>query len=238
MLFDRDTLVIAYDGGRGEPRGKKGHAEGDCVDCGLCVEVCPTGIDIREGLQLECIACTQCIDACNGVMARVGREPDLIAYRSLRGLEGRGGARILRPRVLVYGVLLLAAGAAFGAALAGRQPLEMLVERNRSALYQRTADGRIGNAFTLHLENRDTRDRSFRLRLEPGERYELVTGLNPVPIRAETIVEARVFVVARDGARSEELTFVLEELDHPERRVQRAARFFAPVAPVDPGGGG
>ena len=75
VLFDRDTLVIGYDQTRGEPRGKRGRAEGDCVDCGLCVRVCPTGIDIRDGLQLECITCTQCIDACNGVMAQLGRRP-------------------------------------------------------------------------------------------------------------------------------------------------------------------
>lgn len=229
VLFDSDTLVVAYDSGRGEPRGKKGRVEGDCVNCGLCVDVCPTGIDIREGLQMECIACTQCIDACNGVMARVGREKDLIAYRSLRALEGRGPARVLRPRVVAYGVLLLAVSIAFGTALATRKPLEMLVERNRSALYQVMGDGRIGNAFTLHLENRDNTNRVFRLRVEPHDRYDLYSGLNPLLISAASTLESRVFVVARDGASNETLTFVLEELEHPDRRIERTSRFFMPA---------
>jgi cytochrome c oxidase accessory protein FixG len=86
VLFDHDTLVVTYDPERGEPRGKRGRTTGDCVDCGLCVQVCPTGIDIREGMQLECIACTQCIDACNGVMEKLGRPANLIGYRSLVGL--------------------------------------------------------------------------------------------------------------------------------------------------------
>jgi cytochrome c oxidase accessory protein FixG len=230
VLFDRDTLVVAYEPRRGEPRGKKGTVEGDCVDCGLCVEVCPTGIDIRNGLQLECIACTQCIDACNGVMARVGRPRNLIGYRSLAALEGRR-TRLARPRVAVYGALLLAAGLAFGELLALRKPLELQVLHN-SALFQRTADGRVGNAYTLHVQNRDRTQRVFRLNLEPHEEYELVTGMNPLLVPPTTTLETGVFVVARDpeihdgGGRR--VTFVLEELEHPDRRIRRASPFVAP----------
>lgn len=105
-LIDSDSVVIGYDTNRGEPRGKKGTpGAGDCIDCGRCVRVCPTGIDIRQGLQLECIACANCIDACDEVMARLGRQPGLIRYDSLNGLGGMR-RRILRPRILLYTGLL------------------------------------------------------------------------------------------------------------------------------------
>ncbi len=231
VLFDRDTLVVAYDEGRGEPRGKKGRVDGDCIDCGLCQEVCPTEIDIREGLQLECIACTQCIDACDGVMEQIGRPKGLIAYRSLVGLEG-GTIRWLRPRVLVYAGLLALVVASFGASLGARKPLGMEVERNRAMLYQRMADGRIGNAFTLHLQNRDREQRVFRLGIEPRESFELVTGLNPVLMPPTSNIEARVFVVARngqdDGLGKIDVRFVVEEITHPDLKVERESRFVMP----------
>jgi len=246
VLLDRDSLVVAYDPGRGEPRGRlraSGRAAGDCVDCRLCVAVCPTGIDIRDGLQLECIGCTQCIDACNGVMARLGRAPELIGYRSLAQLQGRA-TRVLRPRVAVYGGLLLAAGGAFAGALVQRVPLDLEVERNRSALYQTAGDGRIGNAYTLHLENRDRRDHRYRIRLDAPARFELVAGVNPLAIPATGSAEARVFVLAEPGALPEPhdgtpIRFVLEELDGsatPGRSVVRGSTFVSPGSEVDEGG--
>jgi len=236
VLLDRDSLVVGYDLGRGEPRGKRGTAgAGDCVDCGLCVAVCPTGIDIRKGLQLECIACTQCIDACNGVMARLGRAPDLIGYRSLASVEGRA-TRLLRPRVAVYGGLLLAVGGAFAGALAQRLPLDLEVERNRSALYQTAADGRIGNAYTLHLQNRDRRDHEYRIRLDAPPSFDLVAGVNPLALRATESAEARVFVLAQPGALAEPrdgtaIRFVVEELGAdgtPKRSLARPSTFVSP----------
>ncbi len=232
VLFDRDTLVVAYDAGRGEPRGKKGTVDGDCVDCHLCVEVCPTDIDIRQGLQLECIACTQCIDACDGVMDQVGRPSKLIGYRSLRGLEGAGTARLARPRVLVYGTALVLAGVVFATLLAARKPLAMQVAHNPASLFQKMADGRVGNAFTLHLQNRDRTDRVFRLQLKPAGEYDLVSGMNPLLIPATSSLETRVFVIARDpdvnGGALRQVTFVLEELEHPDRRVERTSSFMLP----------
>jgi cytochrome c oxidase accessory protein FixG len=238
VLLDGDSLVVGYDPRRGEPRGKlrrgaAAGASGDCVDCGLCVAVCPTGIDIRDGLQLECIGCTQCIDACNGVMARVGRPSDLIAYRSLASLEGRR-TRLLRPRVLVYGALLALTIVGFGTTLARRVPLSLEVERNRTALYQRMPDGRIGNAYTLHLANRDRRDRVYRIRLEAPSGFQLVAGVNPLHIPATGTVTASVFVVAdpsQSGAAAADGTgirFVLEDLEGGAGRVARESTFVAP----------
>ncbi|HTG97044.1 MAG TPA: cytochrome c oxidase accessory protein CcoG, partial [Burkholderiales bacterium] len=104
-MFDKDTLIITYDEKRGEPRGK-GAGKGDCVDCGICVQVCPTGIDIRKGLQYECIGCAACIDGCDQVMDKVGRERGLIRYSTSHAMEG-GRTRVLRSRVLVYSTLML-----------------------------------------------------------------------------------------------------------------------------------
>jgi cytochrome c oxidase accessory protein FixG len=230
VLFDADTLVIGYDARRGEPRGKLHHVAGDCVDCGLCVQVCPSDIDIRDGLQLECIACTQCIDACSAVMAHVGRPPDLIGYRSLVGLEGERPARIVRPRVVVYGALLLAVFVAFAGLLGTRQPMDLTVAHNREALVTRVADGRLSNSFVLRVENRARETRSFWIRLEDGaDRYELVAGMNPITVAPTSSTEARVFVLERAGGdadASDELRFVLEPVDEPGGGVVRRAHFL------------
>ena len=196
VLFDADTLVVAYDTERGEPRGKRGRAQGDCVDCGLCVAVCPTGIDIREGLQLECIACTQCIDACDGVMAKLGRAPRLIGYRAVAGPAPRAHARLLRPRVVVYGALLAAVAGGFAAALHARNPFEAFVAHNGASLFATLADGRPGNAFTLRVENRDRAPHRLALSLEAPAGWDLVTGVNPIELEPIASREVRVFVAA------------------------------------------
>jgi len=228
VLFDRDTLVVGYDERRGEPRGKAGRVTGDCVDCRLCVQVCPTGIDIREGLQLECIACTQCIDACNGVMDRLGRARDLIAYRSLRSLEEGRAARVLRPRVAAYGALLVVVGVVFAGLLGQRTAMDLQVAHNRSQLYTTAADGRVGNSFTLHIQNRDRSDRVFRIRLQEDDAFELVAGVNPISVPAATSTQARVFVLSDRAERGDELRFVLEEVGSEGNRVVRRTRFMAP----------
>jgi len=264
VLLDRDSLVVAYDTARGEPRGKarrsphEAHdphfprsepqasgeggaegalqlAQGDCVDCGLCVAVCPTGIDIRNGLQLECIGCTQCIDACNGVMARVGRASDLIAYRSLAALEGRR-TRPLRPRVLIYAALLALVAIGFATSLARRAPFSIEIERNRSALYQRMPDGRIGNAYTLHFQNRDRRAHVYRIRLDAPPGYELVAGVNPLRIDATEALTASVFVAApAERATAAQIRFVFEDLERLDRQLVRETTFLAPTDADDAG---
>src|SRR5204863_5180569 len=137
VMFDKDTLVITYDRERGEPRGararlvdprKKGI--GDCVDCGICVQVCPTGIDIRNGLQYECIGCAACIDGCNQVMERLSRPHNLIRYSTTHAMEGTP-TRVLRPRVLAYAFVLLAIAAAAAASLYMRVPVKLDIIRDR-----------------------------------------------------------------------------------------------------------
>lgn len=238
VMFDSDTLVVAYDAARGEPRGKRGTVKGDCIDCGLCVSACPTGIDIRNGLQLECIACTQCIDACNGVMARLERAPSLIGLSSQVALEGRRRARLARPRVLLYAALLAAVGVGFVTTIATRRPFELTVAHQGASLSERLADGRSANAYTLRVENRTRAPHTYRLALEAPEGFALVAGENPFTLAPATRRELRVFVAApADGrhALAQPITFDLSEVSDPARSLRRPSTFVftleRPAAP-------
>ena len=166
-MFDRHTLIITYDGARGEPRGARRRgtpadaaAAGDCIDCTWCVQVCPTGIDIRAGLQNECIACAACIDACDTVMDRVGSPRGLIRYTTEHALEHRS-AVILRPRIVVYGCALALLVVGFAAALALRKPVGLDVIRDRNSLYRTTDDGGVENVYVLKIVNKTERTHSY-----------------------------------------------------------------------------
>lgn len=159
-MFDDNSLVISYDAGRGEPRGgRKRDADyqalglGDCIDCKACVQVCPTGIDIRDGLQIECIACAACIDVCDEIMDKMDYPRGLIRYTTENAMAGKP-TRILRPRLFIYIAALLALATLIGFILTGRDPLIADVLRDRSALY-RVTDNQIENSYSLKLTNRD-----------------------------------------------------------------------------------
>ncbi len=174
-LIDKDSLIITYDVARGDPRGARSrktsaevHGLGDCVDCHLCVQVCPTGIDIRKGLQNECIGCAACIDACNGVMDKMGYQPGLIRYSTQNGVVNGWSPRqmyrrALRPRVLIYGVVLLAAAAAFAISIAGRSPFLFDVIKDRGALARVVDDGAIENVYRLQIMNRTETPQTYEV---------------------------------------------------------------------------
>jgi cytochrome c oxidase accessory protein FixG len=180
-MFDKDTMVIGYDTARGEPRGSRPRSmphikiaeagKGDCIDCTLCVQVCPTGIDIRKGLQYECIGCAACIDVCDGVMDRMDYPRGLIRYATQNGIE-RGWnrtqmlRRVLRPRVLIYTTILVAITAAFVTSLVMRSPFRVDVVRDRGTLARLVEDGRIENIYRLQVMNATERDQVFRVTLE------------------------------------------------------------------------
>ncbi len=182
VMFDRDTLIIGYDAARGETRGSRARTAdaralglGDCIDCTLCVQVCPTGIDIRNGLQSNCIGCAACIDACDAVMTKMNSPKGLIRYASQRGLEqgwDRNALlkRTLRPRVLIYGALLLTLSAAFVASLSLRTPLRVDVMRDRGVLARWVEQGAVENVYRLHLMNAQERAQRYRIGVagEPG----------------------------------------------------------------------
>ncbi len=183
-MFDRDTLIVSYDPVRGEPRGnnakrKKGEeraaAIGDCIDCGLCVQVCPTGIDIRNGLQYECIGCAACIDVCNGVMDKMGTPQGLIRYDTENGLEQRltraqRWRRVLRPRVLIYSAVLLAICSALLWNIASRHSFRVDVVRDRASLARLVEDGWIENVYRLQIMNATESPQRYRLEAQglPG----------------------------------------------------------------------
>ena len=158
-MFDRDTYTVSYDPNRGEPRGPRKRSTdprsvglGDCIDCTMCVQVCPTGIDIREGLQYECINCGACADACDTVMDRMNYPRGLIRYTSENALEGKRSS-LLRPRVLVYAALLVVLASAFVLGIGLRNPLRMDILPDRNALYRVVDDTHVANVYTIKLMN-------------------------------------------------------------------------------------
>ncbi|HWH81042.1 MAG TPA: cytochrome c oxidase accessory protein CcoG [Burkholderiaceae bacterium] len=187
-MFDRDTLVISYDATRGEPRGPRARGvpsasigKGDCVNCTLCVQVCPTGIDIRDGLQYECIGCTACIDACNGVMDKVGYSRGLIRYATERGMEERSTSaqlwrHVFRPRILVYTAVLLLITFGVVASLVTRSPFRADVVRDRGSMGRMVEDGRIENVYRVQLMNASESRQHFRIEVDGLPQAKLVSN--------------------------------------------------------------
>lgn len=188
VLLDDDSLVVGYDVARGEPRGKKGQTTGDCVDCKRCVVVCPTAIDIRDGLQLDCLACTACIDACDDVMDRLGRPRGLIRYDSTKGLAGKP-RRVVRPRILLYSAMLVAGAVVAFFATRVRTDFEVLASRLPGAPYVIDA-GIVRNAFDLHLVNKRGEAATFDVVIDAPEG---VTPILPIPkVQLDSLGDAHV----------------------------------------------
>ncbi len=236
-MFDDSTLIISYDDKRGEPRGSRKRGTdslraglGDCIDCSMCVQVCPTGIDIRKGLQYECIGCAACIDACNDVMDKMGYAPGLIRYTTHNALRGRPSS-ILRPRLFVYGGLLSAAIAAFAWILLARVPLELEVMHDRNRLYRETDAGLIENVYTLDIVNMDDRRHAYTLRAEGIE--GLIVETDPPEIEADAGEMKKIPMRLRaDGARlsgrSNKVRLLLTARDDPRLTASEETRFLGP----------
>jgi cytochrome c oxidase accessory protein FixG len=197
VLLDRNSVVIAYDHVRGEPRGKlrrnEERKEGDCIDCGLCVEVCPTGIDIRNGTQLECVNCTACIDACDPVMERIQKPRGLIRYASANAIASGTGFR-WTPRVLGYAAVLIVLVAVVGYLLNARTDLDVSILRSPGMFFQERPDGRISNVYDVKVLNKTfvTMPITVRLTEPPGEVQMLGGDLSVDP---QGIVEAKMILV-------------------------------------------
>ena len=206
-MFDKDTLIISYDTERGEPRGSRSRKAdpgklglGSCIDCGLCVQVCPTGIDIRNGLQYECIGCAACIDVCDGVMDKMGYARGLVRYDTQNGLAQhltprQRLARIFRPRVLVYTAILVIILLGFFTALAMRHPFKVDVVRDRASLARLVDNGQIENVFRLQIMNATEEPQRYRVAVQglPGITLEALPELALAPAEARWVtVSARI----------------------------------------------
>jgi cytochrome c oxidase accessory protein FixG len=229
-MFDRDTLTITYDMKRGEPRGPRSkkvdrHAAGlgDCVDCHICVQVCPVGIDIRQGLQYECIGCGACIDGCNQVMDKMGYPKGLIRYTTenalARGYDTKAmWKRVLRPRTLVYTAMLLAIVGAAAGSLAMRNPLKVDVIRDRGSLAREAAPGVIENVYRLQLMNTDEKSRDLAIRAEGLPGLKVVGVEQPIALGAGAtkLVALRLQAVLDGNAENDART----KREHNERDQQ------------------
>uniref|UniRef100_A0A832MIW9 Cytochrome c oxidase accessory protein CcoG n=1 Tax=Eiseniibacteriota bacterium TaxID=2212470 RepID=A0A832MIW9_UNCEI len=236
-LLDRRSLIVGYDARRGEPRSKEILARpagaGDCVDCRLCVLTCPTGIDIRQGLQMECIHCTQCMDACDAVMTRFGRPRGLIRYGSQDAFEGRAG-RALRPRLVVYPIAFAVALGLFAWMLATRPDAEVTLLRGLGAPYTVDRDGGVVNQVRIRVANRGAHDRRFEIALENAAGARLVAPVNPLPVAAGRTGTASVFVVSPPvGFEHGERTVTLRLADGAGFERAFAWRLLGPEADED-----
>ena len=184
-MIDKDTLIVSYDATRGEPRGSRKRKQteeqaaasslGDCVDCQLCVQVCPTGIDIRNGLQYECIGCAHCVDACDQVMEKMGYEPGLVRYTTEHALEG-GKVRWLRPRSIGYAAVCAVLIVAFFVALLNRSPFAFDVLRERGQLFQELSSGEVRNDYQLKLMNKTQQPATYLVRIVTPDHIRLVSA--------------------------------------------------------------
>ena len=236
VMFDSDTLVIAYDAARGENRGPrrkdadyKAEGLGDCIDCTLCVQVCPTGIDIRDGLQLECIGCGACIDACDSVMDKLGYARGLVRYSSENELAG-GKTHWLRPRLIGYAAMLAVMIGAFTWALAERPLISLDVTRDRG-LFRENALGQIENIYSLKIINKTQQPRSYAISLvEPGD-FELhgprTVNLAPGEIRDLPVSVA--LTAMHNAAGPQTLRFEVRDQADSQSHVSTKSTFLAPL---------
>lgn len=235
VMFDKDTLIISYDYHRGEPRGARkieanhttDSALGDCIDCQLCVQVCPTGIDIRRGLQMACIGCAACIDACNQVMSKINYPQGLIRYHTSHGLE-KQKTHILRPRFLASLLSLILMASIFVGLLWTRIPLRAEIIHDHQHLYRLTADGMIENSYILKLINMTQSNQTYKIRLDnmPNVLYmgEQIVSLRPgeigmIPITLKLKKSfATTFKIP--------LSFHIQDTQHPAVQLEIEAAFF------------
>ncbi|MHC1768639.1 MAG: cytochrome c oxidase accessory protein CcoG [Verrucomicrobiia bacterium] len=203
-VLDENTLVVAYDHKRGEKRGhlprgqtheqRQAQGLGDCIDCRQCVRVCPTGIDIRDGTQMECVHCTACIDACDTVMDKVGRPRGLVRYASLNSIE-RGERFKITPRMIGYGVVLCVLAAVLALLVFTRSDLHATLLRAPGALFQQTPAGNVSNLYIVKLANKSTRDMAVRLELRnPGGTLKLMGGSDELKVPRGELAQTSVLI--------------------------------------------
>ncbi|WP_448565067.1 cytochrome c oxidase accessory protein CcoG [Thalassotalea ganghwensis] len=234
-MFDKDTLTVTYDYHRGENRGPRSRKQdpkalglGDCIDCNLCVQVCPTGIDIRNGLQYECINCGACVDACDGVMERMNYPKGLIRYTTEHDLEGRK-VHIIRPKLIGYAAVLLIMCSLLVVEILHRKPVAMDIIRDRTELAKENFNGEIENVYTLKILNKSQNDNRYRLSVK-GIENTIWNGEQEVFVKAANVYTLPISITVDpyylDGYMTD-ITFVIELIsDEEEVVVEHESRFF------------
>ncbi len=206
IMLDRDSMIVSYDLNRGEPRAKRSKkkmqqekeglipAQGDCIDCFACVRTCPTGIDIREGLQMECITCTQCIDACDHIMDRIGKPRGLIRYTSENDLEGKP-AKLIRPRTVLYAGLFLLVSSLFTIALVNRGTYDVNVGRVVGAPFTELPDGNVANRLRFRVRNQTAAPVTFTVEaVSPPEAKLTIVGVQPIPLEPQEMKRTEIWI--------------------------------------------
>jgi cytochrome c oxidase accessory protein FixG len=248
VMFDSDTLIVSYNQQRGEPRGARKRDRdvqdtglGDCVDCTLCVQVCPTGIDIRDGLQYECISCGLCIDACDAVMEKMHYPPGLINFTTENTLQKGIPFRWLRPRLLAYFTILALLCGLFVYQLSVRIPLEVDIIRERSALFRITPQGMVENSYLLKINNMDQRDHQYKITVQAvdqtaGEMKNrqpfIYVGQSQVQVAEGEVIEMLVRLqLPQEEVRevNTAVEFMVRSTTSPTLQNTEISRFIAPA---------
>ncbi|MFI8482791.1 cytochrome c oxidase accessory protein CcoG [Pseudomonas sp. NPDC078700] len=237
VMFDDNTLVVSYDSGRGDNRGPrrkdsdyKAQGLGDCIDCTICVQVCPTGIDIRDGLQLNCLSCGACIDACDTVMDKMGYARGLVRYTSERALNG-AKTQLFRPRLLAYAAVLMVMIASFIWALQMRPLISLDVTKDR-AMFRENSEGQIENIYSLKIINKTQHPQRYSIGITQDPAFAL-QGTRQINLAAGEIVDLPVSVVLLNPnavKSAEQLEFVVSNLDVDTQQVSASSTFISPAA--------
>jgi len=236
-MFDQNTMIISFDPLRGLPKGPRKKTVdkveaglGDCIDCTICVQVCPTGIDIRDGLQYQCIGCAACIDACDDVMDKMGYDRGLIRYTTESILKGKH-VKVMRPRMVVYALILIGITAGAFYSILTRSPIGVDVIRDRNSLYRETNDGLIENVYIIKVLNMDERDHTYTLTVEGIPDLILKKDTGEIVVKSGEVVElpVRVQVDAYNlKERSSKIKFTLKAIGYDKLVDVEDARFLGP----------
>jgi cytochrome c oxidase accessory protein FixG len=232
VLLDENSVVVHYDFGRGEPRGKGKRTEtsklGDCIDCHHCVDVCPTGIDIRNGTQLECINCTACIDACNEIMDKVKSPRGLVRYSSYNSIAGNK-KKSLNLRIIGYISAFVLIFGIFSALLAGRKPIETTILRTAGSLYQEVIEGHISNLYNIKVVNKSYEERTITLELvEPASgKIRMIKEIN---LEKDDLTESAFFIdIPKESISSKKVPVTIHILSDGQKIEEFETAFVAPI---------
>lgn len=235
VMFDQDTLIVSYDPRRGEHRGPrkrdadyKAEGLGDCIDCKMCVHVCPTGIDIRDGLQIECIGCAACVDACDSIMEKMNYPKGLISYTTEHNLSGQK-TNLVRPRLIGYAIALLAMLCVFAWAIADRSLVELDVLKDR-VLYRENEEGRIENVYTLKIMNKAQHEVTYLIEADglDGLVYEGKREIKAIAGEVLSLPVELSIDPEKLPSSTNEITFRLHSVDDPSIKTDAASRFIGP----------